>query len=52
LNQALVGAMILSGPTSRFGEEAVARMETLLLEAGASLAHQLGGNRTLFDLRR
>lgn len=51
LNQSLAGAMILSGPTSRFDEEAVTKMEALLLDAGAKLTHQLGGNPALFDLR-
>lgn len=51
-NQSLAGAMILSGPTSRFDDETVRRMESLLLKAGASLTRELGGNPLLFDIRR
>ena len=52
MNQALAGALLLSGPTSRFDEKAVAKMESLLLEAGASLTSLLGGNPLPFELRR
>lgn len=52
MNQALVGALLLSGPTSRFDEKAVANMEALLLEAGASLTSSLGGNAMPFELSR
>ncbi len=51
MNQALVGALILSGPTSRFTDKAVAKMTALLLEAGASLTQDLGGNPSLYTVR-
>lgn len=44
MNQALIGAILLSGPTSRFTAGAVARMESLLLRAGAEITGQLGGD--------
>lgn len=50
-NQALAGAVILSGPTSRFGQKAVAKMQALLLDAGAALTAQLGGNPLAFRYR-
>lgn len=40
----LVGALSLSGPAERFTEEAVARMEKLLLEATGRITRELGGN--------
>lgn len=48
INQALVGAMILSGPTTRFSKEAVARMERALLSAGERLTSELGGNPMVY----
>ncbi|KAA0219304.1 MAG: IclR family transcriptional regulator [Lautropia sp.] len=50
LNQVLVGALILSGPTSRFTQQAVAQMKRLLVEAGGSLTQQLGGNPAAFRM--
>lgn len=50
LNQALIGALILSGPTSRFTAKAVARMTALLLDAGALLTQELGGNPSLYTV--
>jgi DNA-binding IclR family transcriptional regulator len=48
LSQALVGAMVLSGPTTRFSKTAVARMERALLSAGARLTSELGGNPIVY----
>ncbi|MBN9461097.1 MAG: IclR family transcriptional regulator [Burkholderiales bacterium] len=52
MNQALAGAILLSGPTSRFTARAVARMESLLREAGATLTTHLGGSPLPFQLRQ
>ncbi len=51
MNQVPVGALILSGPTSRFTDQAVTRMKKLLVEAGASLTRQLGGNPAALQVR-
>lgn len=50
LNQALVGALVLSGPTARFTDSAVPTLESLVLAASARLTVELGGNPSLFDL--
>jgi DNA-binding IclR family transcriptional regulator len=39
-----VGALSLSGPLERYSEEAIDRMEPLLLAAGKSLTRSLGGS--------
>jgi DNA-binding IclR family transcriptional regulator len=49
MSQALVGAMVLSGPTTRFSKPAVARMERALLSAGARLTSELGGNPIVYS---
>jgi DNA-binding IclR family transcriptional regulator len=48
MSQSLVGAMVLSGPTTRFSKAAVARMERALLSAGARLTSELGGNPIIY----
>lgn len=52
MDQAVVGALILSGPESRFTDQAVAEMKAILIEEAAALTGLLGGNPKEFEAVR
>jgi DNA-binding IclR family transcriptional regulator len=52
MDQIAAGALILSGPESRFTDAAVAEMKTALIEEAAGLTGLLGGDPKLFEAVR
>jgi DNA-binding IclR family transcriptional regulator len=48
LDQKLAGALLLSGPESRFSDDAVAVMRVIIIEQAAALTRTLGGDPAIF----
>jgi DNA-binding IclR family transcriptional regulator len=48
LDKELAGALLLSGPESRFGDNAVAEMQIVIIEQAAALTRTLGGDPSIF----
>jgi len=49
VGQRLVGAILLSGPESRFSDGPVAEMTSTLVDEAARLTHTLGGTTAVYD---
>lgn len=49
VDQRLVGVLLLSGPESRFTDEAVAAMKAAIVEEAATLTRTLGGDSAVLD---
>ena len=49
VDQKLVGVLLLSGPESRFAEDAAATMQAAIVEQAAILTRTLGGNPAVFE---
>lgn len=49
VGQRLVGALLLSGPQSRFSAPAVANMKAAILKGASNLTRVLGGNAAVFE---
>jgi len=48
IDQKLVGALLISGPESRFTDETVAAIQDQIVDQAASLTRTLGGNAAVF----